>query len=210
MSRKLVGIQEAAAFLGVAAQTLRRWEREGRLIPDERTLGGRRRYDLSRLRPEQFRAAQDARRTVGYARVSGDNPNDDLEQQKQALERYCTRQAWTFEVIADLGPGMDYRRKGLKRLLDGIIEGRVGRLVITRRDRLLRLGAELVFALCEARNVEVVILNQGEEPACEEELANDVLEIVALFSARLYGSRSHKSQMLLDGMRQAVENSRSG
>ncbi|AQV98326.1 MerR family DNA-binding transcriptional regulator [Cupriavidus necator] len=210
MSRKLVGIQEAATFLGVAAQTLRRWEREGRLVPDERTLGGRRRYDLSRLRPEQFRAAGDARRTVGYARVSGDDRKEDLAQQRQALALYCARQGWTFEVIADLGPGMDYHRPGLRRLLGDIIEARIGRLVITRKDRLLRLGAELVFALCEARNVEVVILNQGEDPDFEQELASDVLELIAVFSARLYGSRSHRSQTLLDDMRRAAENFRSG
>ncbi|WP_454754371.1 IS607 family transposase [Cupriavidus necator] len=205
MSRKLVSIQEAAQFIGVAAQTLRRWEREGRLVPDERTPGGRRRYDLSRLRPEQFRTADVARRTVAYARVSSHDQKDDLERQKQVLELYCARHGWTFEVIADLGTGMNYPKKGLKRLLDVIIDGQIGRLVITHKDRLLRFGAELVFALCEAKGVEVVILNQGEDTTFEEDLAKDVLKIITVFSARLYGSRSRKNQKLLDGVRQAVE-----
>lgn len=77
-----------------------------------------------------------------------------------------------------------------------IIEGRVGRLVITHKDRLLRFGAELVFALCEAKNVEVLILNQGEDTTFEKDLAKDVLEIITVFSARMYGIRSsgsHKS-----------------
>ena len=78
-------------------------------------------------------------------------------------------------------------------------------MVITHKDRLLRFGAELVFAICEAKNVEVVILNQGEDTTFEEDLAKDVLEIITVFSARLYGSRSHKNQKLLDGVRQAVE-----
>ncbi|MDA8363955.1 MAG: MerR family DNA-binding transcriptional regulator [Gammaproteobacteria bacterium] len=43
----MVSIHEATEFLGVAAQTLRRWERAGKLLPDERTPGGRRRYDLA-------------------------------------------------------------------------------------------------------------------------------------------------------------------
>jgi len=135
MSRKLVSINEAASFLGVSAQTLRRWEREGKLMADERTEGGRRRYDLARLRPEQFHAPEAARRTIAYARVSSHDQKDDLERQKQVLELYCARQGWTFEVVADPGSGMNYHKKGLKRLLDDVVEGRVGRLVITHKDR---------------------------------------------------------------------------
>jgi predicted site-specific integrase-resolvase len=210
MSRKLVPIHQAAEALGVSAQTLRRWEREGRLLPDERTAGGRRRYDLARLRPEMFRAEADAkRRTIAYARVSSHDQKDDLERQKQVLELFCAQQGWTFEVIADLGSGMNYHKKGLKRLLDAVIDGQVGRLVITHKDRLLRFGAELVFAICEAKGVEVVILNQGEDAAFEEDLAKDVLEIITVFSARLYGSRSRKNQKLLDGVKRAVEESQS-
>lgn len=210
MSRKLVPIQEAADALGVSAQTLRRWEREGRLIPDERTAGGRRRYDLGRLKPELFHADTGSqRKTVAYARVSSHDQMADLERQKQVLEVFCARQGWTFEVIADLGSGMNYQKKGLKRLLEAIIEGEIGRLVITHKDRLLRFGTELVFAICQAKNVEVIILNQGEDTTFEEDLAKDVLEIITVFSARLYGSRSRKNQKLLDGVKQAVEASQS-
>lgn len=205
MSRKLVSIREAADFLGVAAQTLRRWEREGKLIPDERTAGGRRRYDLARLRPECFHAPESARRTIAYARVSSHDQKADLERQKQVLELYCARQGWTFELITDLGSGVNYHKQGLKRLLNEIVEGRIGRLVITHKDRLLRFGAELVLAICEAKQVEVVILNQGEDTTFEEDLANDVLEIITVFSARLYGSRSRKNRALLDDVKQAVE-----
>lgn len=215
---RLVSIGEAASALGVSITTLRRWEASGRLAA-EHTAGGHRRYDLAKLKPELFRAEADAqRRTVAYARVSSHDQKDDLERQKQVLEMYCARQGWTFEVIADLGSGMNYHKKGLKKLLDAIIDGQVGRLVITHKDRLLRFGAELVFAICEAKNVEVVILNQGEDttsrsdasPAqqgqdAEEDLAEDVLEIITVFSARLYGSRSRKNQKLLDGVKAAVE-----
>ncbi len=202
---RLVSIGEAAQALGVSITTLRRWEAEGRLLA-EHTAGGHRRYDLAKLLPERFRAAQQSRRkTVAYARVSSHEQKDDLARQTQVLELYCARQGWTFEVIADLGSGMNSRKKGLKRLLDAIIDGQVGRLVIAHKDRLLRFGAELVFAICEAKNVEVVILNQGEDTPFEEDLAKDVLEIITVFSARLYGSRSHWNQKRLDGVRRAVE-----
>ena len=209
MSR-IAGIGEAAEVLGVSVATLRRWDAEGRLIA-EHTPGGHRRYDLAKLRPEQFRSeAQGSRKTIAYARVSSHDQKEDLERQKQVLELYCARQGWTVEVIADLGSGMNYHKKGLKKLLAAIIDGEVGRMVIAHKDRLLRFGAELVFAICEAKNVEVVILNQGEDTtfeAFEEVLAKDVLEIITVFSARLYGSRSHKNQKILDGVKRAVEES---
>lgn len=197
-------------MLGVSITTLRRWEASGKLV-SEHTAGGHRRYDLNKLRPEQLRTDnQDFRKTVAYARVSSHDPKNDLERQKQVLELYCARQGWTFEVIADLGSGMNHNKKGLKKLLNAVIEGRIGRLVITHKDRLLRFGAELVFAICEAKQVEVVILNQGEDTTFEEDLAKDVLEMITVFSARLYGSRSRKNQKLLDGVRQAVEESPCG
>lgn len=203
---RLVGICNAAQTLGVSITTLRRWEACGRLVA-EHTAGGHRRYDLAKLRPEMFRAKVAAAwRTVADARVSSHDQQDDLERQKQVLELFCARQGWTFEVIADLGSGMNYHKKGSKRLLDAIIDGQIGRLVSTHKDRLLRFGAELVFAICEAKNVEIVILNQGEDTTFEENLAKDVLEIITMFSARLYRSRSRKNQKLLDGVRAAVEN----
>jgi predicted site-specific integrase-resolvase len=128
-----------------------------------------------------------------------------LERQKQVLELFCAQQGWTFEVIADLGSGMNYHKKGLKRLLNEILSGRVGRLVITHKDRLLRFGAELVFAICEAKHVEVVILNRGEDTTFEEDLAKDVLEIITVFSARLYGSRSRKNKRLLEDIKRVAE-----
>jgi len=203
---RYVAIGEASEALGVSITTLRRWEAEGKLVP-ERTAGRQRRYDLAKLKPELFHEAKQDRKTIAYARVSSHDQKDDLERQKQVLELYCARQGWTFEVVADLGSGMNYHKKGLKRLLDEIIEGRVGRLVITHKDRLLRFGAELVFAICEAKNVEVVILNRGEDASFEEDLAKDVLEMITVFSARLYGSRSRKNQKLLDGVKKAVEES---
>ena len=203
---RYVGIGEAAAALGVSITTLRRWEAGGKLSA-EHTAGGHRRYDLAKLRPELFRAADKAsRKTIAYARVSSHDQKADLERQKQVLERSCAKQGWTFEVIADLGSGMNYNKKGLKRLLDEVVDGKIGRLVITHKDRLLRFGAELVFSICAIKNVEVVILNQGEDTTFEEDLAKDVLEIITVFSARLYGSRSRKNQKLLDGVKQAVEN----
>ena len=73
--------------------------------------------------------------------------------------------------------------------------------MLTHKDRLLRFGSELIFALCEIENIEIVIINKGEPPSFEEELAQDVIEIITVFSAGLYGSRSHKTKRLLSELK---------
>ena len=202
---KLLTISEASKLLGVAKSTLRRWEEEGKLIPDVRTKGGQRRYKLSSLLPEMKHKNSYNRKTIAYARVSSYDQKDDLERQKQVLEMYCASNGWDFEIISDLGSGINYNKKGLKTLINSIIDGEVGRLVITHKDRLLRFGAELIFAICEAKEVEVVIINKGEDTTFEEDLAKDVLEIITVFSARLYGARSHKNKKLIEGMKKVVD-----
>jgi predicted site-specific integrase-resolvase len=206
--KKLVSIGDASKILGVSIPTLRRWDKEGRLVPIK-TDAGHRRYDISEIRPETtHKFASDTRKTIAYARVSSHDQKDDLERQKQVLELFCSKQGWTFDIVSDLGSGMNYNKKGLRKLLDSILDGETGRLVLTHKDRLLRFGAELVFAICEAKSVEVVIINKGEETASfEEELAQVVLEIITVFSARLYGSRSKKNKKLIDGVKKAVEES---
>ena len=204
-NNKLLSISEAAKLLGVAESTLRRWEDEGKLIPDERTKGNQRRYKLSSLRPEMTREDKYDRKTIAYARVSSHDQKNDLERQKQLLEMFCASNGWKYEIISDLGSGMNYHKKGLKKLLEEILDNQIGRLVITHKDRLLRFGAELVFAICEAKEVEVIIMNKGEDSTFEEDLAKDVLEIITVFSARLYGSRSKKNKKLIENMQKAVD-----
>lgn len=202
-------ISRAAKKLGVSVSTLRRWEKQGRLIPEKMPSGHRRYRDDqlggAGLPPRVQLALASPRKTLAYARVSCSDQKGDLERQKQVLELYCSSQGWNFEILSDLGSGMNYQKKGLKSLLNRILSGEIGRLVITHKDRLLRFGAELVFSLCEMKNVEVVIINQGDEISFEEELAEDVQEIITVFSARLYGARSRRNQKLIDGMKSAVD-----
>jgi putative resolvase len=201
---RFISIGKAAQTLGISVSTLRRWEREGQITPS-RTALGHRRYDVSTLVSNVEQPLLEPRRTIAYARVSSHDQKNDLERQKQVLELYCAKQGWVFEVFSDLGSGMNYHKKNLKRLLSEIIEGKIERLVITHKDRLLRFGAELVFSLCEAKHVEVIILNQGEDTSFEEDLAKDVLEIITVFSARLYGSRSRKNQKLIDSIKNVAQ-----
>jgi putative resolvase len=95
---KLITIHEAAAFLGVSPQTLRRWEREGRGVPFQKTAGGQRRYDLAKLHSHD--ALQSKKQlTLAYARVSCHDQKEDLQRQEKMLEMFCVSQGWSFEII---------------------------------------------------------------------------------------------------------------
>ena len=205
---KLVNISEAARILGVTTTTLRNWDKKGLLKPDELTKGKARRYRIESLRNinRNIIFTKDDLKTIAYARVSSHDQKEDLNRQVQLLELYCAKHGYKYEVIQDIGSGMNYYKKGLTKLIDLILDNQVQRLILTHKDRLLRFGAELVFSICEAKNVEVIIINQGDEtPSFEEELAKDVLEIITVFSARLYGSRSKKNKKLIIDLEKVVE-----
>ena len=199
--KRLVRIGEASQMLGVERNTLRRWERTGELLPARKTRSGMRYYAVSDL----LGVANDSAPTLCHARVSSHDQKPDLDRQQAALEGYCAAKGWRTETIRDLGSGMNYRKKGLQRLLDLILKRQIRRLVVTHKDRLLRFGAELVFALCELQGIEIVIIHQGDPPSFEEEPAQDVLEIITVFRARLYGSRSHQSKRLIENLKEAQE-----
>ena len=138
---------------------------------------------------------------MAYARVSSNDQKEDLKRQIIVLESYCAKNGWSFEIIQDLGSGLNYRKRGLIKLIKLICTNQVERLVITHKDRLLRFGAELLFTLWEIFGTEVIIINRTEDSTFEEDLAQDVLEIITVFSARLYGSRSQKNQKIVQQLK---------
>ena len=188
-----MSIGQAAVFLGVAVVTLRRWEKNGRLSPAWRTPGGHRRYSMDHLNDLTGRSTPD-RKTVGYARVSSHDQKDDLARQADRLAVYAeTNGCLTPEIISDLGSVLNYKKRGLQRLIRMICRREVGTLVLTHKDRLLRFGADLIFALCGLYGVRVVVI-ENEPDRFEDRLAQDVIELMTVFSARLYGRRSHQNR----------------
>ena len=159
---KLISIGAAAELLGV-----RNTNSEGERSPGDWSLKEPLGTKGARVFPRSILLWSETLKLLEklwlMPRVSSHDQKDDLERQNQVLELYCATQGWQFEIISDLGSGMNYHKKGLKHLLEKILDGEVSRLVITHKDRLLRFGAELVFAICEAKHVEVVILNRGED-----------------------------------------------
>ncbi len=206
MNNRFVKIGEAAKLLGVSVQALRNWEMEGKMMPSHRTPGGQRMYDLAEL----LGVNDSSSPTIAYARVSSSDQKEDLERQHAVLEAFCNKNGWQTEIIRDFGSGMNYHKKGLHRLLELLVQGQMSRLVITHKDRLLRFGAEIVFRICELKGIEVVIINKGEQPSFEEELTQDVMEIMTVFCAKLYGRRSHKSKKMAREIEKIVSEEKQG
>lgn len=189
----MLNLAEMSLHLGVSKDTLRRWEREGK-ITSLRTPGGHRRYeilDINKNKEEKY--------SIAYARVSTHGQKADLERQKQMLELYCSSKGYKYELIEDIGSGLNYNKTGLKKLIKLIEENKIDRIVLTHKDRLMRFGFGMISQICSLNNVLIDVINVGEEKLDDEkEFVNDVLEIITVFSARLYGKRSHKNKKILE------------
>ncbi len=192
---KYLSISEAAFMLGVSTKTLRRWDNDGKLVPIFRTLGKHRRYSTIQIKKIINPNYVDTNKiNIIYSRVSSHGQKNDLINQEKYLQDYCkNNNISNIESIKDLGSGINFKKPGLKKLIKLIITYQVGTIYLTYKDRLLRFGSELIFSICEEFNTKVVIIHQEEE-TFNEKLSKDLLEIITVFSSRLYGSRSHKNK----------------
>lgn len=193
-----LSIGAVASILGVCVNTLRIWDKSGFLVPRFRTAGGHRRYNSDDVDEVQRKAPKpEARATIAYARVSTHDQKQDLQTQIERLKLECASRGWPdAEIISDLGSGMNYNKKGLRRLIAMLCRGQVSRLVVMRQDRLLRFGAELIFELCRLTGCEVVIIDpRNTDP--KNTIADDVLAILTVFSASCNGTRSHSNKRAL-------------
>jgi len=182
-------------MLGVSITTLRRWHSLSKLTPSYYTFGGHRRYSrsdiISIISPN---LATNTRLNVAYSRVSSHDQKKDLIRQEKVLIDYAEiNNHQNLVSITDLGSGMNYKKKGLTKLIGLIISSKVDKIFVTHKDRLLRFGYELIISIAKQFNTTIVVLNDAKQ-SFEETLAKDVLEIITVFSARLYGSRSHKNK----------------
>ena len=175
---RLVSIGEAALFDGVSVPTMKRWDKGGKLKPTTRTFGNHRRYQLT----------NENKLKVGYARVSSYDQRNDLITQAKFLAPYCDM------VLKDLGSGLNCKKPQLKKLISMLLNKQIKELHLSHKDRLLRFGHELVFQLCKWSGAAVIIHNEEQVISFEEELCKDVITLMIVFSARLYGKRSHTNK----------------
>lgn len=122
---------------------------------------------------------------------------DDLETQVNNVKSYMNAKGYQYEIIEDIGSGINYNKKGLKQLIEKINNQEVSKVVILYKDRLIRFGYELIEYICEINNVELEVIDHTDKSK-KEELTDDLIQIITVFANRLYGQRSKKTKRLIE------------
>ena len=173
---------KAQEFYGVTLDTLREWDKKGK-IETVRTSGGHRRFFV----PEK----NDGKKII-YARVSSKKQSDNLDNQIKYLQSKYP----TYELITDIGSGINFERKGFRKILEQLFSNNIQTVVVTSKDRLCRFGIELfeyIFQRFGAR-LEILDSNEYEPKSPNEELADDLLSIVTVFTAKHHSRRNYKKK----------------
>lgn len=185
-------ISEFSKRIGKSIDTIRRWEREGKLTP-KRHPSGHRYFDESDVRLA-LGGAPTQRATVVYCRVSGAGQKDDLASQVKAMETYCLSAGIAVDDwIQEIGGGMNFNRKRFLEIIDRILRGEVERLIVAHKDRLMRFGFDLFAHIATEYGCKLEVVNQ-ESLSPQQEMVEDLLAIVHTFSCRLYGMRKYKKE----------------
>lgn len=183
--------------LGVTAQTLRNWDREGKLKPAYVKSNGYRYYSLDDILSfTQERKTKKKLKVIGYARVSSKKQSDDLTRQVENLNKILKEKYTDFEIISDIGSGINYTKPGLKKLIELINKKEVDLIVVLYKDRLVRFGFELIEYFAKLNNVKIEILDNNEITQ-ETELVEDLVQIITVFSCRIQGTRKKHTKELL-------------
>ena len=202
---KYYSSKTVSQMLGVTAQTLRNWDREGKLKPSYVKSNGYRYYsEDSILSYTQERKTKKNLNIIGYARVSSEKQLDDLERQVNNLKTYLDSKYTDYEIITDIGSGINYTKPGLKKLIEKINKKEVDLIVVLYKDRLLRFGFELVEYFAELNNVKIEVLDKIDKTQ-DQELVEDLVQIITVFSCKIQGKRKTKTKELLNDFSQKLE-----
>lgn len=179
-------------MLGISTRTIREWDANGKLTVI-RSAGGHRRIPMSEI--ERLTGDKnDNGLTIAYCRVSTKKQEENLERQVGRVLEKCSKEEWHTELIKDIGSGLNENRKGLKKLIKMVSDGKVKRIVVEYKDRLMRFGLDTFLSYCSKFGTEVLILQDQKGKAFEEELAEDMVALVTSYSARLYGRRGGRKR----------------
>jgi predicted site-specific integrase-resolvase len=198
---KYVGGKEASKILGVHQRTLYQWDKKG-WIKTIRTPGNKRLYNVEKyinLKKCEIKECEDLEElnkikdklNICYVRVSTHQQKDDMERQKEMLKKEFS----DYIFITDIGSGINFNRKGLRKIIDLGISGKINKVVVAYKDRLTRFGYELIEDLIKKYSEgEIIVLNKKGEIEPEKELALDVLQIMNVFTAKMNGLRKYNKK----------------
>lgn len=193
-----LSIGEFAKKIGVTIQTLRNWDKTGKLKPNHVSKSGFRYYSHEQL--NSFlglkKISKKEKIVIGYCRVSSNKQKDNLERQIENVKTFMLAKGYTFKIITDIGSGINYNKKGLDILLNMIMNYEVEKIVILYKDRLIRFGYELIENICNKYGTKIEIIDSTERIE-EQEFVEDLVQIVTVFSCRLQGKRANRAKKMI-------------
>jgi predicted site-specific integrase-resolvase len=190
----MYAVGEFAKLINRSVKTLHRWDKDGRLKA-HRTPTNRRYYTHQQYLEYLGIVASEKSKEVAYIRVSSRAQKKDLENQKRSLEDFCrARGIGIEEWYEDIASGLNYNRKRFLRLLEEVEAGKIKRIVIAHRDRLVRFGYEWIENYCKRHGAEIVTMG-NEVLSPEEEIVKDIVSILHVFSCRIYRLRKYKTEI---------------
>ena len=195
---KYYSIGQFAKAIGKTTKTLRNWDKNGKLKPVRVEDTGYRYYSQEQL--NHFLGLklekQINKKIIGYCRVSSHKQKDDLERQIENVKTYMYAKGYQFEIITDIGSGINYNKKGLNQIIDMVTNSEVEKIVVLYKDRLIRFGYELIENLCNKFGTTIEIIDNTEKTE-QQELVEDLVQIVTVFSCRLQGKRANKAKKMI-------------
>jgi transposon, resolvase len=202
----MLSIGKFAKSLGVSIQTLRNWDKEGKLKPTYVTENGYRYYSEDLL--NKFRNIKNVnkikKKNILYARVSAKDQKDDLNRQIDNLKQYAYSKGYSFEIITDIGSGINYKKEGLLKMINLVECGEVDRIIVLYKDRLIRFGYDLIEYICKLNDTKIEIVDNSTISK-EQELTEDLIQIITIFANRLYGARSKKTINLIKSVKENAD-----
>lgn len=183
--------KEFGERIGKSVITLQRWDNSGKLIA-HRTPTNRRFYTEDQYNDYMGISKIKNRKNIIYARVSTNNQKDDLNNQVDFLQQYCNANGVIIDdIITDIGSGLNYNRKKWNKLLDSVIANEIDTIYIAYPDRFIRFGFDWFKHFCEKFNTKIIVVN-NEKLSPEQELTQDLINIIHVFSCRSYGIRKYQ------------------
>jgi len=196
----LISIHKVSKILSVTPQTLRNWDKNGRLKPIKIGNYGNRYYEENQIK-ELINCNTKEKLVIGYCRVSSQKQKDDLDRQIENIRTYMIARGYKFEIITDIGSGINYNKTGLLTLINKINNREISKIVVLYKDRLLSFGFELIENFAKINDCEIEVIDNTEKTE-EQELVEDLIQIVTVFSCRLQGKRSKKTKQLIEALKE--------
>jgi predicted site-specific integrase-resolvase len=185
-----VPLRVAAKHYNVSKQTISAWASKGDL---EFTIlpGGHRRFKIKGDGNVDVKETPRKEKVdVCYCRVSSGGQKEDLKRQIA----YMQRKYPGWEIVSDVGSGLNWKRNGLKTLLRRCMQGDIRQVAVAHKDRLARFGYQIIEYMLGECGVKLLCDDSEIHVSKERELVDDILSIVTVFSARIHGQRHYKNQ----------------